>query len=291
MSGTKIIAANGKPIKAGNRALKQNYMFGMGITKLFKIELNLPSNISNWSIFQLTVKIGEHAVIPSSDASLAHAYSVNWKLSNNTSPILYARVRGTSFTRGKVGYISTEGSGDNVYPQLIYETGQSDEAATTIIAQAYKAVEPYFLCKNNDNLIHKIKGGIKSAVGETITDPVISGLSSINKIELNYNIPSPGDADNVAMTRLVIFDRQLTQRERVFLYNNGNSNQLLSKVGLLSEINFSEAEIINISDTDFVAFRDSSGNNVHAKITSGLPVGSLEEQKDFVNSKLKKWLY
>jgi len=92
--------------------------------------------------------------------------------------------------------------------------------------------------------------------------------------------------------RIMLFDRELSDVEYRYLYNNRLGRDLLSKDGLLLDLHNNRAEILDFSEEQDgsdtrVGVRDFSGNNYHGEIMN-LPAGTLEEQLSYANVNLFK---
>ena len=82
-----------------------------------------------------------------------------------------------------------------------------------------------------------------------------------------------------------LFDRILTLPELTFYYNNRIGSNFQSRVGLIIDLNFNNATVVNIGGVDYVGVEDVSGNGNHGRIMN-LPAGTLQEQLDWANANL-----
>lgn len=87
------------------------------------------------------------------------------------------------------------------------------------------------------------------------------------------------------MDTFFVFDREISETERLVLYNNRLGNDPLSTFGLKVYYKMDNAEILTYEGIDAVCVRDYSGNNNHGKIM-GLPAGTLAEQLNYANANL-----
>ena len=268
MRVTKIIAANGKPIKAGDRALKQNYPLLNGISKELRLEINFSNPMNNYTIqVAYQRKIGDRPdKLDSVKENTAH-----WHFYNDSTLVFKTVNQGTGTTQ-RIRDAIELGNGNMIFVGLNYSN-------YSLLAKdrIYQDV----LTKSDDSIFYN----------ELIQDPSILQMQSINKLVFNALIGDEALSKAIIQTRLVIFDRVISERELNYLFNNGNYNSVLSTRGLVAEYDFSKASIVTIEGVDYVGFQDQSNSNNHAKITSPLPVGTLAEQVTFVNeNKLVKWL-
>lgn len=89
------------------------------------------------------------------------------------------------------------------------------------------------------------------------------------------------------MDAFYVFNREISEAERLHLYNNRLGNEPLSTYGLTVYYKMDYAEILQHDGVNAVCVRDYSGLNNHGKI-QGLPAGSLDSQLIYANTNLFK---
>jgi|GEM_PF-1584826 len=122
---------------------------------------------------------------------------------------------------------------------------------------------------------------------QTVENKVELSQIGFGKVTTNYN-----RTELIRLNRIMLFNRELSEVEYRYLYNNRLGRDLLSKDGLLLDLHNNRAEILDFSEEQDgsdtrVGIRDFSGNNYHGEIMN-LPAGTLEEQLSYANVNLFK---
>lgn len=111
----------------------------------------------------------------------------------------------------------------------------------------------------------------------------IGGSASVNSI--TKIILTGVTAAGCKVTTVAIFKRELSQSELSYFYNNRLGNELLSVNGLYGLYPLSISKVLNNGTGDFVGM-DNEYDNANNAIITGLPAGTLEEQRDYANANL-----
>ncbi len=273
---TKIISANGKPIESAGKVIKQNYLYGKGFVRDLKLEFDLPNDLPEYTVFAMQFKYIDQATV-SNDINMGNSLAAQIRLEDSI---------------GSMVFVTRVPSGLGSFAQrcMLGAPGFDDTSnflARDFMLQTFNTIESFFLSRKGDNLRYKMLANIPDE-GNVVAGSVVSSSNDIRKVIFNNNPTISSYSTNTLINRVLIFNRQLSVAELKHLFNNGNGNEPISKTGLIAECNFNEANIIDGTDVGFI---DESGNNVHGRITSGLPAGTLQEQVDFVNqNSLVKWV-
>lgn len=111
-----------------------------------------------------------------------------------------------------------------------------------------------------------------------------------NKLFSLYNIVDRTTRNKLVMqgvypiNDIMIFDRELSNSEQIYLYNNGLFNDLQSTLGLIHRFRFNNADIVNIDQVESIGTRDIINNGVC--LFSNLPAGTLQQKVDYANANL-----
>ena len=101
----------------------------------------------------------------------------------------------------------------------------------------------------------------------------------------NGSTPDIFSHPSVRLGRIIVYNREFVESERIFYHNNGIGNDPQSVADLFIDIRNDKAEILTIGGVQKVGVRDYSGNNHHGEIMN-LPAGTLQEQLDWANANL-----
>ena len=253
-------------MSAGDRIIKQPYEFGNAFvgTSPYSIDINVPS--IDYSNFTLSIFTFRSPQITTNDyvAELfldgVSAHSIKCQ----SAAHFWAAT--SSATANSPGIAGGGGVGVNRFDCISIASDALTKQAMIV----------------SGNTFYKVSYNPGGAFDTYITGKVLT------KIKLGFYAlySSAGDRYN----KLSVFNRRLTDSELLFLNANGNGSKLQSREGIVLDIIFNSAEILDFSalqdGSDLrVGCRDYSGFNRHGQIIN-LPVGSLQDQLIFANTNL-----
>lgn len=275
---TNIIQTGGKVIKSGQgNSFKQNYLFGGGVLDLLSYRVTLAQALSEYTIFNM---VNSRSPVPTTSNSTLLGRHWAWR----------------TFDEGGVelDYINGWNGGRASSFGRVNSAGTLQTSTTSANLADTLSIAPAVTVAQHVRIDAQL---VRGAFFDSLTARRVFTLNCLQDVKRmkTYEKFNTGTSVNnpVWGTRLCIFNRTIDDRELNYLYNRGNSNDVLTRLGLVCEINFRAAQIVSIPGLgDRVGFVDDSGNSNHAYITAGLPAGTLQEQVDFVNQNRRTaWIF
>lgn len=236
------------------KAMKQNYNFGQAFSVISKSQyLSFPTLIGNsynrWCYGAF--RQGLNNSIVSYDMTINHDTNKYLYVYRDTNP---ARMIGRHL------------NSDNT--QTIQAIGDSFTKKTAVL-------------NATESTLSFTHGNVTTTIANS------ASISNIVFFSVGAYNQGSGGMSNVKFGEVFFYQRNLSQSEINYYYNNGLGNELLNNLGLVFFLKMEKAEVLNFEGAigEAVGIRDFSGNNNHAKIEN-LPAGTLQEQLDYANDNL-----
>jgi hypothetical protein len=120
--------------------------------------------------------------------------------------------------------------------------------------------------------------------------PILSDVSNISDLLIGaYSTTAGGgllySPVNGKVGYLYVFNRQLSDDEIKYLYNNRIGSSPLSENGLIAEYELNKAEVLNEGAGDFAGVNNLKGSTLNLRFFN-LPAGTPQEQVDYANANL-----
>ncbi len=262
-----LVNSSGQVLKTndGSKILKQNYNFG----KAFNME-DGNSNIGSYNISAF--KIDFDAIVNLNLDTFSYVAFV--KGINNRGYFKLA-----AYTDEITTYTDIINGNSNGYNLNII--GSSSNIGETFTYQAY----------NSSSTIsngYQKKSSLNGVLSTTSSTSPILSTDDYNKLSLIRMDDST--LYDYKISYLLFYNRELTDVEISYLYNNFLSNEPLKTSGLIGLYKFNSIEEINEGELNI---RDYSGNGNHAIVSEfvdgSIPSGTIEEQLEYLNEYCIVW--
>lgn len=275
-----IVNEEGRAIRnSENNVVQQNYVFGKGLIGLnsIKVKVNFGEDID-------TVTMCFIMYVASSSSSPTEPNNV-FELRNS------ADLKLSQFVNGTVGSSSNNPRTSclRLYNGSSYSYAWNLNGATNAYRYSgYNSVgqtRMEYLTVSPD----LIQGNINTGLD---WESPVENLSFDTTHVVPRSLVFQPSGNDYPHTRLLIYKKKLAEYELRRIFGGGNSGDTPDPLNCIGDFNFRKAEIIDFLGGDKVSFRDESLALNHAEIIAGLPVGTMEEQRDYVNANnLLTWTY